>query len=155
MNPELRRTVREAVHDGIARTLAAIGLLGIGLIHLLDIPGKFGETPYMAWMYVALIVGSALLAAAFARTSAAWAWQAAAALAASVVVGYVLSRTTGLPQAADDIGNWSEPLGNASLFVEGGVFALSTAVLWERRTAQSRAARPRRLRVEREMLPAA
>ncbi len=40
-------------------------------------------------------------------------------------MGYVLSRTTGLPQATGDIGNWTEPLGLASLFVEGGVAAVA------------------------------
>ena len=62
-------------------------------------------------------------------------WQAAAGLSASVILGYVLSRTTGLPQATDDIGNWSEPLGIASLFVEGAVIALGAGVLWTRRAA--------------------
>jgi hypothetical protein len=36
-----------------------------------------------------------------------------------------LSRTTGLPGAMGDIGNWTEPLGLASLYVEACVFALS------------------------------
>jgi hypothetical protein len=132
---QLERAIREAVRDGVLRALAAVGLLGIALIHLLDLPGKFGETPYMAWMYVGLIVGSVGLAGAFVRTSDDRAWGAAAALAASVLVGYTLSRTTGLPQASDDIGNWGEPLGIASLFVEGGVLSLSAAVLAGRRTA--------------------
>jgi hypothetical protein len=41
------------------------------------------------------------------------------------VAGYVLSRTTGLPGATDDIGSWTEPLGLASLFVEGALVAVS------------------------------
>ena len=133
--------LRDVVRDAIARTLGAIGLLGIALIHLLDIHGKFGETPYMAWMYVALIVGSTLLAGVFVRSGARWAWGAAAGLAASVIVGYVLSRTVGLPQSSDDIGNWSEPLGIASLFVEGAVVALASAALWERRARVNAAGR--------------
>jgi hypothetical protein len=40
-------------------------------------------------------------------------------------VGFVLTRTTGLPQARDDIGNWSEPLGLAALFVDGAVIAVA------------------------------
>jgi hypothetical protein len=38
----------------------------------------------------------------------------------------VLSRTTGLPSATGDIGNWTEPLGLASLFVEGAVVVIAT-----------------------------
>ena len=38
-------TIREDVRDGIARGIAAIGLAGVALIHLLDLPGKLSETP--------------------------------------------------------------------------------------------------------------
>ncbi len=53
------------------------------------------------------------------------AWAATAVLCLNPLAGYVLSRTTGLPGAMGDIGNWAEPLGLASLFVETGVLALS------------------------------
>ena len=43
------------------------------------------------------------------------------------LVGFVFSRTVGLPGGADDIGNWTEPLGLASLFVEGSLVALGAA----------------------------
>ena len=118
-----------AVRQAVLRTLGVIGLSGIALVHLLDLPGKFSEVPYMAWMYVALILGSVALAAVLIRDDDPRAWTAAAALAASVVTGYVLSRTVGLPQSSDDIGNWGEPLGIASLFVEGAVVAVSGAAL--------------------------
>ena len=118
-----------AVRDGITRTLAIVGLAGVALIHLLDAPGKFTETPYLGWMYVALIAGCLVVAGALVRTSDRRAWAAAAALPAGAIIGYVLTRTTGLPQATDDIGNWGEPLGIASLFVEGSLVALSGGVL--------------------------
>jgi hypothetical protein len=113
----------------IARAAAVIGLAGIGLIHLLDSISKFQETPYMGWMYVALILGCIGVAAALARAHAREAWAAAVALPASAVVGYVLTRTTGLPQAHGDVGNWSEPLGLAALFVEGLVIAVGVYAL--------------------------
>ena len=56
-------------------------------------------------------------------------WAGTAALMVAVLTGYTLSRTTGLPQSTDDIGNWGEPLGIASLFVEGAVVAVSGAAL--------------------------
>ena len=76
-----------AVRDGIARAAAVIGLAGIGLIHLLDIPGKFTETPYMGWMYVALIVGSLGAAGALIHRSDPRAWAAAGGLALAAIVG--------------------------------------------------------------------
>ena len=121
--------LHHAVRDGITRTLAIVGLAGVALIHLLDAPGKFTETPYLGWMYVALIAGCLVVAGALVRTSDRRAWAAAAALPAGAIIGYVLTRTTGLPQATDDIGNWGEPLGIASLFVEGAVVAVSGAAL--------------------------
>jgi hypothetical protein len=128
-----RTQINQAVRDGIVRGVAVIGLAGVALIHLLDLPGKLSETPYMFFMYLGAIGGSLALAATLMRTSDARAWAGAAALPALVIVGYVLSRTTGLPQSTDDIGNWGEPLGIASLFVEGSLVALSTAVLVARR----------------------
>jgi hypothetical protein len=112
--------------------LAIVGLLGVALIHLLDVTGKFAETPYLGWMYIGLIVACTALAGALVRSSDPRVWLATAALPAAVIVGFVLSRTTGLPQASGDIGNWSEPLGMASLFVEGAVVGLGGGVLLAR-----------------------
>jgi Na+/proline symporter len=126
---EPRAAIADVVHDTITRTVAIVALCGIALIHLLDLPGKFSETPYMGVMYLGAIAGSLGLATVLTRTSDRRAWAAAAALAGSIVVGFVLSRTTGLPNATGDIGNWSEPLGMASLFVEAALVCLSAAVL--------------------------
>jgi hypothetical protein len=117
------------VNDAIARGVGAIGMAGIGLIHLLDLPGKLTETPYMFWMYIGLMLGSLAIAAELIRTGSKLAWTGAAGLALSAATGYTLSRTVGLPHAHADIGNWTEPLGLASLWVEGCVAALSAAVL--------------------------
>jgi hypothetical protein len=56
-------------------------------------------------------------------------------LAAATFLGYCLSRTTGLPAATDDIGNWTETLGVLSLVAEGAVVALASAALLRRRGA--------------------
>ena len=122
-------TLARAVRDGIARTTAVVGLAGVALIHLLDLPGKFGETPYLAWLYIGLILGCVVAAAALIRHSDPRAWTAAALLPLGALVGFTLTRTVGLPQAMGDIGNWAEPLGLASLFVEGSLVTLSCAML--------------------------
>jgi hypothetical protein len=127
------------MRDAIARAVAIAGLGSIALIHLLDLPGKFTETPYMAWMYLGLIAGCVLLAGALWRSSDSRIWAAAVVLPLSVVVGFTLSRTTGLPQATGDIGNWTESLGLASLFVEGALAALAGSVLLTRMPVRSHA----------------
>ena len=53
------------------RTAVAVGLAGIGLIHLLDSIGKYSETRYLFWMYIALIAGSIAAAGAVLFTAAA------------------------------------------------------------------------------------
>ena len=111
--------------DVVTRATAIVGLAGIALIHLLDSIGKWSETRYLFWMYVALMAASLVVAGALLHTRDRRAWIAAGGLAAGAIAGFVLSRTTGLPGAMDDIGNWTEPLGLASLFVEGAVLAVS------------------------------
>ena len=128
-----QRAIRDAVRDGIARAVAIIGLAGFALIHLLDLPDTMSGTPYIGWMYIGLIVSAIGLAGALVRTSHTRIWAAAAGLVISVIVSYVLSRTTGLPQSSDDIGNWGQPLGIAMLFVGGSLLALTGTVLLGRR----------------------
>jgi hypothetical protein len=140
-----------AVHlvarDLALRATAAVGLAGIALIHLLDSIGKWSETRYLFWMYVALMIASLATAGWVLFTRSRTALLAAAAVAASALVGYVVNRTVGMPGATEDIGNWTEPLGLASLFVEGAVVAAALAGLGAaRKTAALTLVRPTRRR---------
>jgi hypothetical protein len=116
----------------LQRTVAIVGLLGIALIHLLDLPGKLEETPYLGVAFIGLIVASVFLAWLLATRDNRNVWLAAGGLAGAVIVGYAINRTVGMPGAMEDIGNWLEPLGVASLFVEGTVVLV--AVLAVRRS---------------------
>jgi hypothetical protein len=122
-------TMRSLVAEIGTRATVAVGLTGIALIHLLDSIGKWSETRYLFWMYVGLMIASLATAGWVLFTRSRTALLAAAAVAASALVGYVVNRTVGMPGATDDIGNWTEPLGLASLFVEGAVVASSLAGL--------------------------
>ena len=121
--------LRHLARDLAMRAAGAVGLAGIALIHLLDSISKFHETPYLGWMYVALMLGCLAVAGALVSAHSREAWLAAIVLPASAIVGYTLTRTTGLPQAHGDVGNWSEPLGLAALFVEGVVVAVAAYAL--------------------------
>lgn len=120
---------RDETRDAVLRAVAVIGLAGVALIHLLDAHDTFASTPYKGWLFVGLIAGSLASAAWLLRGNDQRAWTAATLLSIGAIAGFVYSRTVGLPGSADDIGNWWEPLGLASLFVEGAVAALGTAVL--------------------------
>ena len=140
-SPPFEPAVAALVRDAVARAIAVVGLAGVALIHLLDSPGTFDEQAYKGWLYVGLIAGSIVTAAALIHSSDSRAWLAAALLPLGALAGFVVSRTVGLPGGADDIGNWTEPLGLASLFVEGCLVALSGAVL----SARLPVANPRRV----------
>jgi asparagine N-glycosylation enzyme membrane subunit Stt3 len=117
--------VEHAIRHTTLRALGFVGMLAIALIHLLDVIGKIKETPYLGLMYIALMVASVVVGFYLLHTGATRAWAAAGLLAAATLLGFVLSRTTGLPQATDDIGNWTEGLGLASMFVEVAVIVLA------------------------------
>ena len=56
-------------------------------------------------------------------------------LPAVILLGYLLSRTTGSPDATNDVGEWDEPLGLASMVVEGLVVCVGGGVIAARRHA--------------------
>jgi hypothetical protein len=105
---------------GPRRAVAALGMFGVALIHTLDLPSKLHETPYIGVAYIGVIAASVAIAEVLIRTGGRRAWLAAAGLCASVIGGYVISRTTGMPNATEDVGNW---------FVEGSVLLLATVAL--------------------------
>jgi hypothetical protein len=114
------------------------GLFGVALIHLLDVFSKLEETPYLGGLYIALIGASLAVGMRLIWTCNRRLLGMAAAIAGATFIAYVLSRTTGLPKSSGDIGNWEEPLGVASLFVEGLVVILSGWALAVLRPQRSR-----------------
>jgi Na+/proline symporter len=134
----------DVLRDAIARAVAVVGLAGFALIHLLDLPDTMSGSLLIGWLYIAAIVGAIGLAGALVLTSDTRVWLAAAGLVTSVIVAYVLSRTTGIPQDTDDIGNWGQSLGIAMLFVGGSLLSLATGVVGGRlRAARARRSSPR------------
>ncbi len=126
---DVYETVRAAIHDTVGRLVAIAGLAGIALIHVLESPDAFAETTYLGILFVCAIVAALGIAATLTRTSDSRAWWAAGGLAALILLCYVLSRTSGLPDATLDVGEWTEPLGLASMVAEGLVVFVSGGVL--------------------------
>lgn len=121
----IEHTIRHATLRGVG----FVGLLGVALIHLLDVIGKISETPYIGVMYIGLMIASVTVAFAVLHTGRPITWLAAGTLAGLTLIGFILSRTTGLPNATSDVGNWKEGLGLASMFVETGVILVSAYAL--------------------------
>lgn len=143
------KNIDDLARDVLTRGLAAVGLLGMALIHVLDAIPTFPHLPYKGWLYVGLIVSAVAVAGWLVRGASRRVWSAAAGLAAAAILAFIYSRTVGLPGAADDVGNWSEPIGVAALFVESTVLAVAGFALFAVMPALDRgppspAARPRR-----------
>jgi uncharacterized membrane protein YfcA len=105
--------------------LAWVGIvfiLSVGLIHVLDAPDSFEDAAYKGWLFYAN--GAGALAAAFGILSRkSWGWNLGFVIAACSLIGYVVSRTLGLPMIPAEPDAWLEPLGVASLATES-VFVL-------------------------------
>jgi spore coat protein A len=116
----------------VVRFAGVVGLLGIAVTHLLDLPDKLSEARYMAVLFCALIASSLLLAVPIALDRATRrVWPIAGALSATAIAGFLLSRTVGLPQLGDHVGMWQDNAGTASLVCESTVVVLA-ALVWTR-----------------------
>jgi hypothetical protein len=117
----------------LAMRLAGVAALGgIFYVHLQDLSSKLDEVPYLGWGYIGLMIGVALAAVALLVPRGdvqRLGWLAGGGLALTTAIGFTLTRTTGLPQASDDIGNWGEALGVWSLICEGAFAVLAAAAL--------------------------
>jgi hypothetical protein len=131
---------KSTADDTVARAVAIGALAAIALIHILQLPDAFLEIGYLGALFIVAIVGCLAVAAAMTRTSDDRVWQAAGGLAALILLCYVISRSIGLPGFTDDIGEWSEPLGLASMVAEGFLVFVTAAVLVTRREPMTREA---------------
>ena len=110
--------------------VAALLVVAVAWIHVVDQGGLPGsKTPtYVGVGYYLLELVAVLLAIVLLTVRGRHrmlTWVTAAAVAAGPLVGYILSRGPGLPDYADDRGNWGEPLGLLSLAVEGSLLIVS------------------------------
>jgi hypothetical protein len=120
--------------DAIARIAAIAGLVGVAIVHALQLPDAFAAVDYLGVLFVALIVTCLGLAATMTRATDQTLWAAIGGLSALVLLGFVLSRTSGLPGFTGDIDEWTEPLGLVSLVLEGLLVFVSAAALGLPRT---------------------
>jgi hypothetical protein len=126
------REGRRLLEDRRLRVAGALGMLGMVVVHLMDLPEKQEEAPYMAAMFEALIVACLVLAPALLLSRpplVRYIWIASGTLALLTVVGFILSRSIGLPRLEDHVGDWENPVGVASLILEAVVIVASAMAL--------------------------
>ena len=113
----------------LTRGLAVVGLVGIALVHLVELPSTWRQTAGLGGMFLLLVVAASAIAVALTYSDRAVIWQAGALVSASAIGGFVLTRSVAVPFDRGDVGNWLEPLGLVALFVEATVLALSAYAL--------------------------
>jgi hypothetical protein len=102
---------------------AAIALILVtGAIHFIDAPGSFGDAPYKGFLFLANGIAAFVAGVGIYRGERTWGWMLGVLVAGGALVGYVISRTVGLPGLERDV--WLEPLGILSLGVEVAFIAL-------------------------------
>jgi hypothetical protein len=122
----------------IGRSLAvpaALALAAVCVVHLLDGPGSLTDQFYIGALELALACATAPLALMLLVRPTRAIWVITLALALAAMAAFVVSRTTGLPGATDDIGNWSQILGVVNLMTEAALIALAVSALrgaWRR-----------------------
>jgi len=87
----------------------------IGVIHLILMRGEYDEAHYMGMLFAANFVGAIIAAVGIYRGSL-WGWILGFLVAAGSLVGYILSRTVGMPGM--EIEAWLDPYGVLSLVME-------------------------------------
>jgi len=117
---ESRSGVAASKRDGpVSAGLVGAGIsliVVVGLIHLIDAPEDLEEGSYLGYLFVANFLG-ALAAAAGIYRGRRWGWVLGFLVAGGAFIGFVISRTAGLPGLPVEE-EWLEPLGVLSLIVE-------------------------------------
>jgi len=117
--------LRARLHN--RRSAVILGLVGLAGVHVMDLPAKFAETPYLGWAYILIILFAAVVVERLTVKGSFLDYLGAAGVSLAVLGGYIINRTIGMPGAMGDIGNWFEPLGLLSIFIE--LFAVWHSVL--------------------------
>ena len=101
------------------RTWAGLMLvLATGLIHVVEGPANYHEAAYKGILFVLNAAGALVAARGIYRGEKLWGWTLGVLISAGALMLYLVSHTIGLPGLEID-DEWFEPLGVASLLVEG------------------------------------
>src|SRR3984885_11866993 len=126
-----------------ARSVSALALIALAVIHVVDLPGTLGPTPLVGIGYFGIIAAAVGVGAAMIARSHWLVWGGAGVVAVMAMGGYVLTRALpgGFLGDHGDVGNWRCPLGITALSVETLIILLVLLAVWLNRvSAASRAA---------------
>ena len=125
---------------GAVRVVGAVLALAISGIHIADQGGltALKDPAYLGYGYWMLEIAGVIAALLLLTRPRTVSWVLALGVAAGPLVGITISRSVGLPDATDDIGNWFEPLGMLAMAVETVLVVISVSMLTRTRGALHR-----------------
>ena len=109
--------------------LAIAAILVTGAIHFKDAPDAYGDAHYKGILFALNGAGALVSAVGIWLGARSWGWGLGLIIAAGSILGYIASRTVGLPGLPAEPDAWLEPLGVASLIAEGLFVALTAWAL--------------------------
>jgi len=125
----------------MALTLPPVAIRGVGALlalavaaaHVADQGGVTASTApdWLGWAYRLIEVGGVLVAGVLLwPRSGRLGWAAAALLGVGPFVGYLASRTVGVPGDPGDVGNWADWVGTLALIVEAALVTIGVGMVF-------------------------
>jgi hypothetical protein len=115
------------------RLVSALLALAVAGVHVADQGGitAFNSPPdWLGWAFRLIEASAVLTALVLLLPRSAWlGWAAGVMLGIGPFLGYITSRSVGLPGDHADIGNWGYWMGTVSLIVEAALVILSAGML--------------------------
>jgi hypothetical protein len=123
----VKSTAPDPVTEAMLRSTGLVMLMGVALIHLVQIVPTFQQSTLLGFSFLALMVGSVMVAAHVVRGASTrrQLWLPVVALGAAGLAGYAFTRMLSSPLDKADVGNWSCMLGLVALFVEAALVAIA------------------------------
>ena len=115
--------------DPAVRASAAIGLIAVGIIHVLQIQGQLSGAAWLTAGFVLLAACAPVAGLWLLARPSSPAWGFAGLVCFLAAAGYILTRSVPVPGDTSDRGNWLEPLGVTALLTEIIVALLAVLVL--------------------------
>jgi hypothetical protein len=118
------------------RLVGALLAIAVAAVHVADQGGvtAFTSPDWLGWSYRMIEIGGVATAIALMVPRPAWlGWVAGLLLGVGPLIGFMASRTVGVPGDPGDVGNWSDWIGTVALVVETALVTLGVGVLLQQR----------------------